>query len=68
MTVEVVAPSEFQSAAIGGLNSRRGTIVDGEVRVNYVVAPKVKENSAWSTKTTFAEGAQGSPPQDIASG
>ncbi|KAI0367852.1 elongation factor G mitochondrial [Pilatotrama ljubarskyi] len=32
MTVEVVAPSEFQSAVIGGLNQRRGTIVDSEVR------------------------------------
>ncbi|KAL0576226.1 Elongation factor G, mitochondrial [Marasmius crinis-equi] len=32
MTVEVVAPSEFQSAVIGGLNTRRGTIVDSEVR------------------------------------
>ncbi|EPQ53135.1 elongation factor G, mitochondrial [Gloeophyllum trabeum ATCC 11539] len=32
MTVEVVAPIEFQSAVIGGLNSRRGTIIDSEVR------------------------------------
>ncbi|KAG5650680.1 Elongation factor G, mitochondrial [Sphagnurus paluster] len=32
MTVEVVAPSEFQSAVIGSLNTRRGTIVDSEVR------------------------------------
>lgn len=32
MTVEVVAPSEFQSSVIGGLNTRRGTIVDSEVR------------------------------------
>lgn len=32
MNVEVVAPLEFQSAVIGGLNSRRGTIVDTEVR------------------------------------
>ncbi|KAJ2923446.1 hypothetical protein H1R20_g13648, partial [Candolleomyces eurysporus] len=32
MTVEVVAPSEFQSQVIGGLNTRRGTIVDSEVR------------------------------------
>jgi len=32
MTVEVVAPSEFQSAVIGGLNQRRGTIMDSEVR------------------------------------
>ncbi|EAU83626.1 elongation factor g 1 [Coprinopsis cinerea okayama7 len=32
MTVDVVAPSEFQSNVIGGLNTRRGTIVDSEVR------------------------------------
>lgn len=32
MTVEVVAPVEFQSAVIGSLNTRRGTIVDSEVR------------------------------------
>ncbi|KAF8814590.1 translation elongation factor G [Phlegmacium glaucopus] len=32
MTVEVVAPVDFQSQVIGGLNTRRGTIVDSEVR------------------------------------
>jgi len=32
MTVEVVAPGEFQSAVIGGINTRRGTIIDSEVR------------------------------------
>ncbi|KAF4622091.1 hypothetical protein D9613_009446 [Agrocybe pediades] len=32
MTVEVVAPVEFQSQVIGGLNTRRGTIIDSEVR------------------------------------
>lgn len=32
MTVEVVAPGEYQSAVIGGLNTRRGTIIDSEVR------------------------------------
>ncbi|KAH8105314.1 elongation factor G mitochondrial [Cristinia sonorae] len=38
MTVEVVAPSEFQSAVIGGLNSRRGTIIDSEVREDEFTA------------------------------
>ena len=38
MTVEVVAPSEFQSAVIGGLNSRRGTIVVSEVREDEFTA------------------------------
>ncbi|KZS88498.1 elongation factor G, mitochondrial [Sistotremastrum niveocremeum HHB9708] len=32
MTVEVVAPVEFQSNVIGGLNQRRGTILSNEVR------------------------------------
>ncbi|KIY73877.1 elongation factor G, mitochondrial [Cylindrobasidium torrendii FP15055 ss-10] len=31
MKVEVVAPAEFQSAVIGSLNTRRGTIADSEV-------------------------------------
>ena len=38
MTVEVVAPSEFQSAVIGGLNQRRGTIIDSEVREDEFTA------------------------------
>ena len=32
MTVEVVAPTEFQGAVIGALNQRKGTISDTEVR------------------------------------
>lgn len=32
MTVEVVAPTEFQGAVIGALNQRKGTIEDTEVR------------------------------------
>ncbi|KAF8210107.1 elongation factor G, mitochondrial [Mycena galopus ATCC 62051] len=32
MKVEVVAPGEFQNNVIGGLNTRRGTIQDSEVR------------------------------------
>ena len=38
MTVEVVAPVEFQSAVIGGLNARRGTIIDSEVRKDEFTA------------------------------
>ncbi|KAI0919928.1 Elongation factor G, mitochondrial [Taiwanofungus camphoratus] len=38
MRVEVVAPSEFQSAVIGGLNQRRGTITDSEVREDEFTA------------------------------
>ncbi|KAK0201231.1 P-loop containing nucleoside triphosphate hydrolase protein [Desarmillaria ectypa] len=32
MNVEVISPAEFQSTVIGGINIRRGTIVDSEVR------------------------------------
>ncbi|KAF9220626.1 elongation factor G, mitochondrial [Gyrodon lividus] len=32
MTVEVVAPGEFQASVVGSLNARRGTILDSEVR------------------------------------
>jgi len=32
MTVEVVAPLEFQGSVIGAMNQRKGTIVDTEVR------------------------------------
>jgi elongation factor G len=38
MTVEVVAPAEFQSAVIGSLNTRRGTIIDSEVREDEFTA------------------------------
>lgn len=32
MKVEIVAPIEFQGTVIGGLNQRKGTIVDSEAR------------------------------------
>ena len=32
MKVEIVAPTEFQGTVIGGVNQRKGTIVDSEVR------------------------------------
>ncbi|KAK0473012.1 elongation factor G mitochondrial [Armillaria novae-zelandiae] len=32
MNVEVISPAEFQSTVIGGVNTRRGTIIDSEVR------------------------------------
>jgi elongation factor G len=32
MNVEIVAPIEFQGSVIGGINQRKGTIVDTEVR------------------------------------
>ena len=38
MTVEMVVPVEFQSTVIGGLNARRGTIIDSEVRKDKFTA------------------------------
>ena len=32
MKVEIVAPIEFQGSVIGGINQRRGTIIDTEIR------------------------------------
>ena len=32
MTVEIVAPIEFQGSVIGAINQRKGTIVDTEIR------------------------------------
>jgi elongation factor G len=32
MKVEIVAPIEFQGTVIGGINQRKGTIVDSEAR------------------------------------
>ena len=32
MTVEIVAPVEFQGNVIGAINQRKGTIIDTEVR------------------------------------
>lgn len=32
MTVEIVAPIEFQGNVIGAINQRKGTIIDTEIR------------------------------------
>ena len=32
MKVDIVAPLEFQGAVIGGINQRKGTIADTEIR------------------------------------
>ena len=36
MTVSASAPSEYQGVIVGLLNKRKGTIVDSEVREDYV--------------------------------
>ncbi|EMD36051.1 hypothetical protein CERSUDRAFT_138804 [Gelatoporia subvermispora B] len=60
MTVEVVAPSEFQSAVIGGLNSRRGTIVDSEVREDeFTATAEVALNEMFGYSSQLRGATQG---------
>jgi len=48
MTVEVIAPIEFQSAVIGSLTQRRGTITDNEVREDeFTVSAEVALNDMF---------------------
>lgn len=60
MTVEVVAPSEFQSAVIGGLNQRRGTIIDSEVRdEEFVCTAEVALNDMFGYSSQLRGATQG---------
>ncbi|KAG2150932.1 P-loop containing nucleoside triphosphate hydrolase protein [Suillus clintonianus] len=60
MNVEVVAPSEFQSAVIGGLNQRRGTIIDSEVRdEEFVCTAEVALNDMFGYSSQLRGGTQG---------
>jgi len=60
MNVEVVAPLEFQSAVIGGLNSRRGTIVDTEVREDeFTCLAEVALNDMFGYSNQLRGGTQG---------
>ncbi|KAG8933508.1 Elongation factor G, mitochondrial [Tulasnella sp. 418] len=60
MTVEVVAPIEFQGAVIGGLNSRRGTIVDTEVREEeFTVVAEVSLNDMFGYSSQLRGTTQG---------
>ena len=48
MTVEVVAPVEFQGAVIGALNQRKGTIEDTEVREDdFTILAEVSLNDMF---------------------
>ncbi|KAI3628733.1 MEF1 [Malassezia furfur] len=48
MTVEVVAPVEFQGAVIGALNQRKGTIEDTEVREDeFTIRAEVSLNDMF---------------------
>ncbi|KDQ22629.1 hypothetical protein PLEOSDRAFT_1079870 [Pleurotus ostreatus PC15] len=60
MTVEVVAPVEFQSAVIGGLNGRRGTIMDSEVRdEEFVCTAEVALNDMFGYSNQLRGSTQG---------
>jgi len=58
--VEVVAPAEFQSAVIGSLNTRRGTIIDSEVRDDeFTVTAEVALNDMFGYSNQLRGGTQG---------
>jgi elongation factor G len=60
MTVEVVAPVEFQGAVIGGLNQRRGTIIDTEVRdEEFTVTAEVSLNDMFGYSSQLRGMTQG---------
>jgi len=60
MTVEVVAPVEFQSAVIGGLNARRGTIIDSEVREDeFTAVAEVALNDMFGYSSQLRGATQG---------
>jgi len=60
MNVEVVAPVEFQSQVIGGLNTRRGTIIDSEVRDDeFTAAAKVALNDMFGYSNQLRGSTQG---------
>ncbi|EJD00585.1 elongation factor G, mitochondrial [Fomitiporia mediterranea MF3/22] len=60
MTVEVVAPVEFQSNVIGGITSRRGTILDSEVRDDeFTVTAEVALNDMFGYSSQLRGQTQG---------
>jgi elongation factor G len=60
MTVEVVAPVEFQSVVIGSLTTRRGTITDSEVREDeFTVTAEVSLNAMFGYSNHLRGGTQG---------
>jgi len=60
MKVEVIAPVEFQGNVIGGLNSRRGMIVDTEVRDDeFTVTAEVCLNDMFGYSSVLRGMTQG---------
>ncbi|KAH8103165.1 elongation factor G, domain II-domain-containing protein [Phellopilus nigrolimitatus] len=60
MAVEVVAPVEFQNAVIGGVTSRRGTILDSEVHDDeFTVTAEVALNNMFGYSSQLCGQTQG---------
>jgi elongation factor G len=60
MTVDVVAPVEFQSSVIGSLNARRGTIIDSEVREDeFTCTAEVALNDMFGYSSQLRGATQG---------
>ena len=56
MKVEIVAPLEFQGAVIGGINQRKGTIVDTEVRDDeFTLQCEVSLNEMFGCESSFTQ-------------
>ncbi|SCZ90436.1 BZ3500_MvSof-1268-A1-R1_Chr1-3g01989 [Microbotryum saponariae] len=55
MKVEIVAPIEFQGTVIGGINQRRGTIADTEMRdEEFTLSAEVALNDMFGCKGEFS--------------
>ncbi|CEI91397.1 Putative Elongation factor G [Rhizopus microsporus] len=60
MNVSITAPTEFQGAVIGGLNKRKGTIVDTEIQEDYFqVTADVPLNDMFGYSTELRSATQG---------
>ncbi|KAI8369491.1 translation elongation factor G [Radiomyces spectabilis] len=60
MNVSITAPTEFQGAVIGGLNKRKGTVVDTDVQEDYFnVTADVPLNDMFGYSTELRSATQG---------
>ncbi|KAL0093635.1 translation elongation factor G [Phycomyces blakesleeanus] len=60
MNVAITAPTEFQGAVIGGLNKRKGTVVDTEIQEDYFnVTADVPLNDMFGYSTELRSATQG---------